>query len=74
MFFKLIFRNLAEMVGWYPQIDPTPPQGSTGAKSTAQVARGGHVRAGEEGEARARAPREGARGKVMLMNNILEVF
>ena len=27
------------MVGWYPRIDPTPtpPHGSTGAKSTAQV-------------------------------------
>ena len=30
VFFKVIFRNLAEMVGWYPQIDPPPLRGRPG--------------------------------------------
>ena len=33
----LLFRNSAEMIGWYPGFDPPSPQGSSGAISTAQV-------------------------------------
>ena len=39
-----VFRNSAEMVGWYAGFDPPFPHGSAGAISTAQALRGaGHL-------------------------------